>query len=163
MNYLYKPSNVFRKAKVSSFSALPQNNSPYKSARSQAWRNLMVIAINEGLRQRCFTLDEKSEPRQAILQFIDHGLHFLVYVRDIGWGELEFDIGAGDEWPHYWKEPFMPESMPCRAFGWLERRDGKWLQTAGHHGTKIPYWVQDRLASVSVEPQGYADHGKLMI
>lgn len=28
----------------------------YKSARSKAWRNLMVLAVNEGLRQKLFSL-----------------------------------------------------------------------------------------------------------
>jgi hypothetical protein len=103
-----------------------QNNSPYKSDRMKAWRNLMVTAINEGLMQGIFTLDEKNMPRCNAYQFIDDGVHYLVNVRDIGWGELEFEVGASfDGWPEYWRIEFAPASMPIRAFGWLERRDGK--------------------------------------
>jgi hypothetical protein len=163
MTYAYKP-NAFQKATVPH----TKQKIVYKSDRMKAWRNLMVSAINYGLMQEHFTLDPDNKLKHEdgiMYQFIDRGLHWLVQVIDIGHGELRFFVGAStDDWPLYWKgEPFEPWSMPIRAWGWLERKKGKWLQSGGHgRETRIPLHSRWWLAEMNVEPRGYIDNGPIM-
>lgn len=34
-----------------------QTGSPYRSARAQAWRNMLTVAVNSGIAQGLFTLE----------------------------------------------------------------------------------------------------------
>jgi hypothetical protein len=136
-----------------------QNKSPYKSDRMRAWRNLMVMAINQGLMRDIFTLDPNNDPGSTVYQFQDDGIYYLVDLHPIGHGELRLHVGASFEGDWH-REPY---DCPIQAWGWLERKKGKWLQSGGHgRETRIPLRWRGALAAMEVEPQGFVDNGPIM-
>jgi hypothetical protein len=60
------------------------------SERARAWRNTMVAAINAGLEQKLFRLqeddDRKSDDPGLVFEFSIVGIPGLGYVHAIGWG-----------------------------------------------------------------------------
>jgi hypothetical protein len=52
----------------------------------------------------------------------------------------------------------------CYAYGWLERRNGRWLQTSkGFVPITCKRDLLPAVAMIWVEPKGYADHGSFMM
>jgi hypothetical protein len=162
MTYAYK-ANDFETQTV------PKNN-PFKTDRAKAWRNLLVAAINEGLRQGRFSLEHPDEDqfegdsRIMTYEFRWHDGWAICEVHEVGWDELSFTVGFSIDPPKHWRcTPLEPWEFPCRAFGWLERRKGVWLQDSSrNYQTKIPVRYQRLLADAYVEPLGFEDFGQFM-
>jgi hypothetical protein len=107
------------------------------SARKRAWRNMMVSAINEGLRRKLFSFrpgDNRwlGHDEPYIYSFLFPGdIQAMACVKNAGDDELSVHVAL-------WPTKRAGEFLACRnggflvgeayAAGWLERRKGAWLQ-----------------------------------
>lgn len=136
--------------------------------RAKAWRNVMVAAINAGLDQGVFGLAEEDNNwsgDNGIFRFEFDGLPAIAAVRDAGFGELAVNVAVN---PTHQAEQFITSSnagyIVGDAFtsGWLERRDGAWLQTSSGPIGSVRNKLLDRLVAARPVPNGYRDSGRLM-
>jgi hypothetical protein len=147
-----------------------------KSARLRAWRNAMVAAINAGLDQHLFGLrmgdnrwpGHSDDPMQRghahVFHFRIGDIPATASVNDAGWDELSIHFAL-------WPTPEAERSVSAAGTGfrigeavgsgWLERRDGAWLQVSeggpGHFVCRKPRLAT--VAALAVEPKGYSDRG----
>lgn len=125
------------------------------SIRRKAWRNAMVATINEALERRLFSLEPDGiEVEGTQIDFEIDGIPASAEVRTIGWDEIAASVTLWPNGPGY-----------CfRANGWLERRNGPWLQTSGDRpsATGSPERAR-RIAAIEIEPKGYADQGQFFL
>lgn len=149
-----------------------------KSERRRAWRNAMVAAINEGIRQRLFTIrpgdnrwpgaqkDKWGTSRAHKFSFEIDGIPAIGSVHDGGYDELSIHVALwpthdGQRWVECMNAGFLAGEV--WASGWLERRDGAWLQvpSSGTNGNRLSC-RRARLrevAALEVAPTGFADRG----
>lgn len=146
----------------------------YRTERERAWRNLMVCAINEGLHQNLFTLhpdnynwspEENAHHRRDGLVFyfnLPNGLPARGYVGDAGFGELSIHaaVNPNGSWVETWNAGFA--AGDAFAAGWLERKEGAWLQSATtQFNCRKP--LLKSLASIEVRPRGFGDRGGVIM
>ncbi|MFD0985862.1 hypothetical protein [Methyloligella solikamskensis] len=148
-----------------------------KSKRKRAWRNAMVSASNAGIEQRLFTVLPRDNrwpgaehDETYIYRFTTDGIPAIASVRDIGFDELSIHVA-------FWPESDGERWIQCAnagfhagdlfASGWLERRNGAWLQVGNDTGRDWTFNCRkdrlDRVASLMVRPKGYADRGSFMM
>ena len=149
-----------------------------RSGRRRAWRNAMVAAINEGIRLRLFTIkpgdnrwpsavkDDQGRSRAHKITFELAGIPAVGSVHDGGYDELSIHLALwptpdGARWVDCMNAGFLAGDV--WASGWLERRDGAWLQvpTSPSMGSCLSC-RRNRLrqaAAREVEPSGFADRG----
>lgn len=141
----------------------------YRTNREKAWRNLMVFAINEGIRQKLFSLrpDDNRWPNAdqtgALFDFaLPNGLPARGYVSDAGFAELGINVAVnpkGNMVKAYNGEFYAGDAF---ASGWLERQRGVWLQSA-----TTQFNCRNRLlpmlVGLEVKPLGYGDYGKVIV
>jgi hypothetical protein len=137
--------------------------------RLAAWRNLMVAGINAGLEQKVFGLaeDENSWSGDGhTYRFTFAGLPAVAHVRDIGFGELGLHVAVN---PTARCESVIEfdaaglEAGDGFASGFMERRSGKWLMSSGKPCNAFRRDFLPVIAAASVEPNGYLDHGRVMM
>jgi hypothetical protein len=157
-----------------------QKRRTFESERSSAWRNMMVAAINAGLDQGLFTLEARGNcwphadkdvhpadttNKGAVYRFEFAGIPAAARVGDAGFDELSIHVAL---WPSQEAGKWLMrndagfEAGEAFARGWLERRNGAWLQFNG--GRPLLSCCTDRLQSITsaqVEPMGYRDHGEV--
>lgn len=153
----------------------------YPSPRARAWRNLMVAAINAGLEQGLFGLapqanfwpgadpDGRDRERRQFRFVFPDGAPCLAAVCGAGFDELRFDVvyrpsAEGDRWVAVGNAGFR--AGEALAGGWLERREGAWLQ--GGRGRPVRQFrarrgVAPGIAAAKVAPSGYRDTGKFFL
>lgn len=157
--------------------------SSYKSTRAKAWRNLLVCAINAGLKQKVFsTVPEgnfwdgyqTNEPKRSTGQWsftLPNGLSAKAFVQDIGWGELSIGVvvnparvgpvvlGAGALHILGFK---LGDVVACC---WFERKDGAWIQESevNQDTFRCRQHLLKEMASLDVFPIGYADKGRFYL
>lgn len=143
--------------------------------RQQAWRNMMVAAINAGLEQKAFGLGEADnwwpdydpEKREPHMYAFDVGrIPVFVYVSDGGHGELWLQVAfwpttTAYEWAGCDTAGF--EAGEAFASGWIERAKGKWLQTPTLPDLKYRSHRLDTVAALRLKAKGYPDSGKFML
>jgi len=124
----------------------------YRTERERAWRNLIVCAINEGLRQKLFTLQSDNynwEPQEnahhrrdgRIFDFaLPNGLPARGYVGDAGFGELSIHVAVNPngDWVKAWNAGFT--AGDAFAAGWLEREKGAGFNLPRHSLTAASYY-----------------------
>ncbi|MFA5924248.1 MAG: hypothetical protein WC856_23635 [Methylococcaceae bacterium] len=142
----------------------------YKSLREKAWRNLMVLTINAGLQQKLFSLrpnDNRwpdAENREyCLFDFeLPNGLPARGFVSDAGWGELSIHgaINPKGNWVRASNAGF--NAGDAFAVGWLERKNGAWLQSATTM-FNCKKAILQLLADLMVEPMGYGDKGRVIM
>lgn len=113
------------------------------SRKATVWRSVMIAGINEAIRRRLLTIrpgDNRwpsSDDRGAGFDFSIGGEPAYGHLHDAGFDEVRIKVLV-------WPAPDVAEWAPAAAFhrdhayrqgdlyasGWLERRDGAWLQTA---------------------------------
>lgn len=134
-----------------------------------AWRNLMVAAINAGLDQGVFGLDEEDNrwgSEYGIYRFVFDGLPAMACVRDIGFAELSVHVALN---PTDVAEDFIRThnaglvAGDGYASGWLERKNGKWLQTPQAPTGVFRTDLLDRVAAAHIVAKGYADNGRVKL
>lgn len=140
------------------------------SDRFKAWRNLCVAAINAGLDQRIFGLEEWDGPpgldddsrtwSEYRFDLPEIGRTVSVSAADIGYGEVSLHVALGIEvergrWGN--ADAYAHCDLERRTGGWLQtgRGQDKW-QTGIFRCKKL--WLP-RLAVLDIKPKGYADHG----
>ncbi|ACM31452.1 hypothetical protein [Rhizobium rhizogenes] len=148
-----------------------------RSARKLAWRNVMVAAINAGIDQRLFSIrpgdnrwpgGENGGPRETFsFKFSIGNIPAVASVHDGGFDELSIHAAF---WP---TEDGLRVVRSLNgnfragevfATGWLERRDGAWLQVS----SSSPEFAcrkhrLEEVASLEVSPRGYADRGSFKV
>ena len=148
----------------------------YKSERGRAWRNLMVSTVNEALRSNLISMrpgdnrwpnaDRGRRGEGFIYDFIlPNGVPVMAFIDDAGHGELRIHAAARPtntcaQWIRVSGAGF--EIGEAVAEGWVERKEGAWLQESQSQ-FRCRNTIKPLLASIIVEPQGYADHGKVMM
>lgn len=148
----------------------------YRSQRDKAWRNLMVLTVNEGIRQKYFSLrldDNRwpgAEPGSRGHRGIGHVFEFNLpdgkpakgYVSDAGFGELNVHAAVfpKDHWVSATNSGFHAGEAFAR--GWLERERGAWLQSSpGFFNCRR--WLIEDLANMEANPIGFGDRGKIIV
>lgn len=141
----------------------------YRGVRAKAWRNLMISAINEGLRQKLFSLRSddnrwpNAETEGMLFDFtLPNGLTARGYVRDISCGELSIHaaVNPKGDWVRAGNAGLA--AGDAFAAGWLERQKGAWLQSATTQFSCRRALLK-LLADIVVEPMGYGDRGRVIM
>jgi len=149
----------------------------YKSTRRQAWRNLMVLGVNEGIRQKLFSLRpgdnrwpgsasiDPSKPSEGcVYDFnLPNGLPARGYVSDAGFDELNIHVSVnpnGREWIKTFNAGF--EAGDVFGYTWLERNRGAWIQTS-MTTFQCRKALLKPLAELAVEPIGFGDRGRVIM
>lgn len=148
----------------------------YRSQRDKAWRNLMVLTINEGIRQKLFSLridDNRwpgAEPGSQghrgtgyVYEFkLPDGKPAKGYVSDAGFGELNIHAAVfpKEDWVRTMNGGFHAGDAFAR--GWLERERGAWLQSSQEF-FNCRKWLIEDLANLEANPIGFGDRGKVII
>ncbi len=145
----------------------------YRTERERAWRNLMVCAINEGIRQQFFTLQpdnynwaplEDDHRRREGITFdftLPNGLPARGYVGDAGFGELSIHAAVHPTGNSISAFNAGFAAGDAFAVSWLERQKGAWLQTATTEFNCRKHLLKP-LAELEVRPHGFGDRGKVM-
>jgi hypothetical protein len=164
--------NYPSKDDVISTQSMLGEDAQYGTVRARAWRNAMVSAINAGISRRLFSVrpgdnrwPDAGDPtrREAhVFQFEIETIPAVGAVSDAGFDELSIHVAL---WP-------TPEAMDfARAYnagfaagevfasGWLERRDGAWLQYPRKPDLRCRSHRLATLAALDIRPKGYADRG----
>jgi hypothetical protein len=147
--------------------------------RDKAWRNIIVSAVNEGLRRRVFSLkadDNRwegwSESRgsgtvySATFDFtLDNGLPVKAYVADAGFGELAINVAVcptdqANDFVGAYEAGFA--AGEAFAAAWIERERGAWIQSATS-SLKCRKALLEPLSSMIVRPAGYGDRGRVIM
>jgi len=146
----------------------------YKSLREKAWRNLMVLAVNEGLRQKLFSLRPEdnrwpgatSDPRAYSKGYVypfalPDGRSACGYVNDAGFGELSIHVAVNPkgDWVRVSNAGFS--AGDAFAAGWLERERGVWLQSSPNM-FNCRKWLVGYLAELEIMSSGFGDRGRVI-
>lgn len=154
------------------------NKIKFDSLRMTAWRNAMVSGINAGIALRLFSLRagdnrwpgysaDPHAPREGfVYDFTVGTIPGFAYVGDAGFDELSIHVAL---WPTPdGRERVRAANAGLRAgelyaSGWLERRDGAWLQVSDASGGGWSFSCRrarlSEVAGLAVKPRGYADRG----
>ncbi|MGY4177656.1 hypothetical protein ACVIHH_002947 [Bradyrhizobium sp. USDA 4518] len=144
------------------------------SNRRRAWRNAMVAGINAGIEQGLFTprAGENSwsapDPRceGCTYRFTIEGIPAIASVHDAGWDELSIHVAL---WPtaegERWVRTMYGGNFAGEVFasGWLERRDGAWLQVGDGPELSCRKRRLAQVAALNIRPKGYADRGSFRL
>ncbi|MGY2803986.1 hypothetical protein [Bradyrhizobium sp. USDA 4506] len=167
----YESADVIRTA-----SSGARNIDYGQSKRLRAWRNAMVAGINAGIDQGLFTprpgenrwppADPTRGDDGRSYRFILEGIPAIGWVRDAGWDELSIHVAL-------WPTPDSEERVRAAnagfsagelvASGWLERRDGAWLQVGSSPHFCCRKHRLNQVAALDIRPKGYADQGSFKI
>jgi hypothetical protein len=152
-----------------------------KSKRRRAWRNVMVAGINEGIDRRLFTIRpgdnrwpgasaEFGRGETFVFRFSVGAIPAVASVNNAGFDELSVHVAL---WPmpegERWIKPMNGgfHAGDVFASGWLERRDGAWLQVPRDRSSGWSFCCrQSRLkevAALDLRPKGYADRGNFKL
>lgn len=142
-----------------------------RSLKQNAYRNLLVAAINEGLRRGLFTLSrgvngwpDQPTPSNIIDFTLPNGLPARVVFRDIGFGEVSIAVTVnpkGNLLDSRIRDSSF-RSGDAYAHGWLEREKGAWLQSA-YSLFNCRLSLLPALAGFEVQPEGFKDNGAVII
>jgi hypothetical protein len=137
-------------------------STPPRGLRAMAWRNLMCAGINTGLELGLFSLEPDTVDEQVYPFLFPGGIPAVAHVREIDRGELAIHAAL---WPtgqfiRCYNGGF--HAGAAFAAGWLERREGTWLQTSRRRMFTCKPELLPVVAGAAIEPVGYADHGRLM-
>jgi hypothetical protein len=137
----------------------------------------MVAAINAGLEQGLFSLAPPNPPppqqRDAevkLYRFSISDIPCIATVKEIGWDELRFRVVL---WPiENDKRQRLRRLYPNHvsdgdgelfAAGYLERRNGTWLQLPHKFELHCRDARKQTVAALNIEPRGFKDRGKFMM
>lgn len=146
----------------------------YTSLRDKAWRNLLVLTINEGIKQKLFSLrpddnrwvgatghESTYRGDGVIFKFtLPNGLLAKGYVNDAGHGELAIHSAVNPKSDNLISYNSGLEAGDAFAYCWLERQLGAWMQSSKSFNCKNA--ILRDLANMSVIPLGYGDKGRIM-
>jgi hypothetical protein len=142
--------------------------------RDPAFAKPMVAGINAGIEQRLFTVrrgdnrwpgvagDTHDRRGPHVFHFMVGAIPALGSVSDAGWDELAMHVTFwptvdGERWVRASNAGFLAGEL--FASGWLERRDGTWLQVASKPEFSCRKSRPAVAATLRLDPRGYADRG----
>lgn len=144
----------------------------YNSRRTQAWRNLVICAVNEALLRRLFSLRPGSnrwpgfDPKERKSYMFDFtlpcNLPARVSIHDAGFDELSIHVAVNPkgDWVKASNAGFSAGDV--FASTWLERERGAWIQTSlSSFRCRQPLLAT--LANMVTEPIGYGDRGRVIM
>ena len=141
----------------------------YKSNRKRAWRSLVVSAANAALSQKLFTLrpNDNRWPNAKnegyLFDFtMPNSLPARGYVEDAGFAELSIHVAVNPKGDWVRASNAGLSAGDAFAAGWLERERGAWLQSATTL-FNCRRTLLKSLASITVEPYGYGDRGRVIL
>jgi hypothetical protein len=135
-------------------------------------QKVMVKAINECLRQGIFTLDPNdTELSKPVHEFDMEGIPAIAGVHDAGHGELSIKVAL---WPTEHGKEFANvaalnsgQRLMRGGFfvsGWLERKNGAWLQTSEGLQVSCAKTRRDEVDAIAWEaPNGFEAEGKFFM
>ena len=148
----------------------------YESQREKAWRNLMVVTINEGLSRNLFTLrpndnrwpgvKEKTGRDSSGYCFdftLSNGMPVRSYIADASFDELLIHVAVNPkkgDWIKAFNAGFSAGDV--FAAGWLERKTGAWLQSSTTAFNCRRHLLEE-LSQLNVDPLGYGDKGRVIM
>jgi hypothetical protein len=151
----------------------------YKSQRDKAYRNVVVTAVNEGLKRKLFTLlpDDNRWPgwegaanrngrSKVYWEFeLPNGLPAKAYAADAGFSELAIHVAIcptknASEWLSSYQAGFS--AGDAFAASWIERDRGAWIQSA-LGSFKCRKVLLNQLAEMEVRPAGFGDRGRVIM
>lgn len=146
-----------------------------RGVRWQAWRNLLVTAINAGLEQRLFGLSpgenwwpggapESHESERGIYRFmVDGAIPAVASVNAISGDELSIYVVLNPRSTEVEPDRFNDLSNgDAFAHCWLERRLGVWIQDGGEEFS-CRRALLSKIAGMSIEPDGYSAQGSFFL
>lgn len=152
----------------------------YETLGWKAWRNVMVATVNAALEQKLVTLlpDDNRWPgyvhqplngrnEGVVFDFHVKGITAIGYVNDAGFGELSVH---GALWPTADAEFWIRAAGLSRpgfhagkvvVQGWLERKDGAWLQRSSEIRPSISCRAPHlrHVAGLNIPTLGFGDRG----
>ena len=177
LGYVYDDGFSFEIYQPEVISTLPDSayQIKYSELRGKAWRNLMVIAINEGIKQNLFSIrpgdnrwggahsDESfSRGLGAVFSFTFlNGWIGRGFVHDAGFGELSIHAAINPKGDSVKAYNAGFSAGDAFATGWLERQRGAWLQSSKSLNCKRN--IIRELAEMDVKPLGYGDKGRVIL
>jgi hypothetical protein len=145
----------------------------YRSLRERAWRNVIVCAVNDGLRRRLFSLragdnrwpghDPDRRGKSYLFDFtLPCDLPARASVHDAGFDELSIHVAVNpkDDWVKASNAGFNAGDL--FASTWLEREKGAWIQTS-LSGFSCRKHLLNLMADMNVSPLGYGDRGRVIM
>lgn len=146
----------------------------YKSTRGLAWRNLMVLTINEAIRLKLLRPGDNRWPGATSSNGGDRGEGFLfdfnlpngrevrAYVHDAGFEELSIHaaVNPKGDWVKSGNAGFY--AGDAFATCWLERRRGAWMQSVDDL-FNCRRTLHKSLAELDAAPLGYGDRGRVIM
>ena len=156
---------------------LDRSYSPFKTyplrkqrgVRWNAWRNLMVCAVNAALEHKLFTMrpgDDRFDDNMREGHLFDFvlpsGLPARGSVATAGFDELAVHAAVNPKGDRLREHGAGFAAGDVFGTTWLERRVGAWLQsTPEGFRCRKPFLAE--LANLEVKPQGFGDRGKLIM
>lgn len=149
-----------------------------KSLRKRAWRNAMVAAINAAIERRLLSVrpgdnrwpgaNKNGDRDTYVFAFAIEGIPAVASLHDAGYDEVSVHVALwptpdGERWVSAMNAGF--DAGQVFASGWLERRDGAWLQVSSDGATSFRS-RRERLAplaALDIRPKGYADRGSFKL
>lgn len=144
----------------------------YSTRRKQAWRNLIICAVNEALRRRLFSLMPEDnrwpgyDPDHRESYLFDFSLpgdlSARVAIHDAGFDEVSVSVAVNPkgDWVRASNAGFS--AREAYATTWVERRNGAWIQSCDD-AFRCRRHLLDALANIKVAPFGYGDRGRIMM
>ena len=142
---------------------------------------MLVAGINVAIDRRLFTIrpgdnrwpghepDRYGRHNPYLFEFEIEGIPAIASVNDAGYDELSIHVAF---WPSPESKKWVGAAWAgflagdAYASGWLERRDGAWLQVSTQ-GLKDQFSCRRhrlvQVAQLEVEPKGYADRGSFKL
>jgi hypothetical protein len=133
------------------------------------WRNAMVTAINEGLQRKLFGLKPGENfwtDLHAVYRFEVGDIPAIASIHNVGFDELGFHVAM-------WLTADAKRWIVCAnaghsagemfATGYLERREGTYLQTPSGYSNwnyKCRLARRATVERIAVQPMGYDDRGR---
>jgi hypothetical protein len=151
----------------------------YKSTRNLAWRNMMVAAINAGVKRKLFSVlpgdnrwpgfspenSSTGDGQESIYRFtFGTDIPAIASVHDIGSDELSFHVAL---WPtedaERWIRAANSGKLAGKAFasGWLERQNGAYLQSSTDE-LYCQKAITKLVANTVTQPLCFGDRGKVI-
>lgn len=145
----------------------------YTSLRDRAWRNMLVAAINAGIEQKLFSvrpgdnrwLSTERESTHVFSFVFGDGIPAIASLFDAKWDEIAVHVAL---WPTARGVELLPawnagfHAGEAFATGWLERKNGAWLQT-NTESLKCRQKFLRTVAEIELKPKGFGDRGKVIM
>lgn len=138
----------------------------FHSKSEKVWTNIMLLAINEGLKY--FKLDHKTftNHENIYYDFIYNDITFHVNARDIGFEEIAINVYVNWNNGKYniCDTHYTFGTYDIYAYGWLERKTDFYLMEFNKtllekRANKL---TKQKILNWNIEPLGYKSAGKFI-